>query len=218
MRIWLVWLLLALPLLAVPVDRYESSIAAFEAADRLKTTEAGGTLFLGSSTFTLWGHDLEREFARFHALNRGFGGSTIPEVDHYLERICFPYKPRLVVFYVGTNDVAEGHSPQQIADDFEHLLAHLRRQLPNTRVAYVSMAVPPSRLQFSSQYKEANRKLKQFCKDENNLDFVDVSQLLLDGQGQPKPEYYREDQLHMKPSGYALWIPVLRDYLEGVNN
>lgn len=214
MRIWLMWLLLALPLLAVPVDRYESAIAAYESADKLKAPAAGGTLFLGSSTFTLWGHDLEREFARFHALNRGFGGSTIPEVDHYLERICFPYRPQRVVLYVGTNDVAEGHSPDQILEDFERLLAHLRRQLPNARVAYVSMATPPSRVQFSSQYREANQKLKQLCEEEPNLDFVDVSQLLLDGQGQPRAEFYREDRLHMKPTGYAVWIPVLREYLE----
>ncbi len=214
MRIWLMWLLLALPLLAVPLDRYEPSIAAYEAADKLRPPESGGTLFLGSSTFALWGHDLEREFARFHAINRGFGGSTIAEVDHYLERICFSYRPQLVVFYVGTNDVADGHSPQQIADDFGHLLAHLRRGLPNTRVAYVSMAVPPSRVQFARQYEEANRKLKQLCYKEPNLDFIDVSPLLLDGQGQPKPEYYRDDLLHMKPSGYAVWTPVLREYLE----
>lgn len=214
MRIWLMWILLALPLLAIPLDRYEASIAAYQAADKLRAPEPGGTLFLGSSTFTLWGHDLEREFGRFHALNRGFGGSTIPEVDHYLERICFPYRPRLVVFYVGTNDVAEGHSPQQILDDFEQMMAHLRRQLPNTRVAYVSMAMPPSRVEFAGQYEDANRKLRQFCEDEPNTDFIDVSQLLMDDQGRPKAEYYRADLLHMKPSGYALWIPVLREYLE----
>ena len=214
MRIWLIWLVLALPLLAIPLDRFESSVAAYESADKLKAPECGGTLFLGSSTFTLWGHDLEREFARFHALNRGFGGSTIPEVDHYLERICFPYRPQMVVFYVGTNDVADGHAPEQILKDFEQLLAHLRRKLPNTRVAYLSMAMPPSRTQFARQYSEANRMLKQFCEDEPNTDYVDVSQLLLDNQGNPRPEYYRDDLLHMKPSGYGVWIPVLREYLE----
>lgn len=208
------WLLLALPLLAIPVDRFESSVAAYESADKLKAPETGGTLFLGSSTFTLWGHDLEREFAQFHALNRGFGGSTIPEVDHYLERICFPYRPHLIVFYVGTNDVAEGHTPEQILEDFQQLMAHLRRKLPNTRVAYVSMAMPPSRTQFLRQYEEANRKLKQFCEDEPNMDFIDVSQLLLDERGQPRQEYYREDLLHMKPGGYGVWIPVFREYLE----
>lgn len=214
MRTWLIWLLLALPLLAIPVDRYESSIAAYESADKLKAPEGGGTLFLGSSTFTLWGRDLEREFARFHALNRGFGGSTISEVDHYLERICFPYRPRLILIYAGTNDIADGRSPDQVLKDFETLMAHLRGQLPNTRVAYVSMAMPPSRTQFERQYEEANSKLRQLCEAEPNLDYLDVSQLLLDDKGRPRENFYRDDRLHMKPSGYAVWTPVLRQYLE----
>ena len=157
---------------------------------------------------------MEREFARFHALNRGFGGSTIPEVDHYLERICFPYRPQRVVFYVGTNDIAEGHSPDQVLEDFEKLMVHLRRQLPNVRVAYLSMAMPPSRTQFEGQYAEANARLRQLCEDQPNLDYVDVSQLLLDEKGRPRESFYREDRLHMKPTGYAIWIPVLRRYLE----
>ena len=214
MRSWLIWFLLALPLLAIPLDRYESSVAAYESADRLKTPATGGTLFLGSSTFTLWGPDLEREFAQFHALNRGFGGSTIAEIDHYLERICFPYRPRLLVFYAGTNDIAEGHSPQQLVSDFAHLTDHLRQKLPDTRVAYVSMAMPPSRARFEQEYTSANQLLREFTEKKPNLDFLDVSKLLLDEQGRPRGQYYRDDQLHMKPAGYALWAPVIRTYLE----
>ncbi|MFN8612737.1 MAG: GDSL-type esterase/lipase family protein [Vulcanimicrobiota bacterium] len=214
MRNWLIWLMLTLPLLAVPLDRYENSIAAYEAADRVKAPPTGGTLFLGSSTFTLWGHDLENEFARFQALNRGFGGSTIPEIDHYLERICFPYRPRLVVFYAGTNDIAEGHTAEQVSSDFQHLTAHLRRGLPEARLAYVSMAMPPSRVQFERQYRAANLLIRDYCASGKQLDFIDVSELLLDQQGRPRAEYYREDQLHMRPTGYALWSPVLRRYLE----
>ncbi|MBS2039395.1 hypothetical protein JST97_30700 [bacterium] len=214
MRHWLIWFMLTLPLLALPLDRFESAIAAYESSDRLNSPGTGGTLFLGSSTFTLWGHDLEREFARFHALNRGFGGSTIPEVDHYLERICFPYRPRLVLLYAGTNDIADGHPAEQVSSDFQHLIQHLRTQLPETRVAYVSMAMPPSRTQFESQYRAANAQIQSYCQKNPRLDFIDVSGLLLDEQGRPRQEYYREDQLHMKPAGYAVWVPVLRRYLE----
>jgi lysophospholipase L1-like esterase len=214
MRNWLIWLILALPLLAIPLDRYEKAIASYEVADQYKAPEPGGTLFLGSSTFTLWGHELESEFARFHALNRAFGGSTIPEIDHYLDRICFPYRPRLIVFYAGSNDIAEGHPAEQVCGDFEKLVVHLRSQLPETRLAYVSMAIPPSRVQFKNQYLHANAMIRDFCRSNVKLDFIDVSGLLLDKQGSPRPEFYRADRLHMKPSGYARWTPVLRDYLE----
>lgn len=214
MRPWLIWFMLALPLLAVPLDRFEKAIGSYEAADKYKAPQRGGTLFLGSSTFTLWGHELESEFARFQALNRGFGGCTIPEIDHYLERICFPYRPRLIVFYAGTNDIAEGHPAEQVRADFEKLVVHLREGLPKTRLAYVSMAMPPSRVQFEKQYLHANAMIRVYCRNSPGLDFIDVSGLLLDKQGRPRPEFYKADMLHMKPSGYAKWTPVLREYLD----
>jgi lysophospholipase L1-like esterase len=39
---------------------------------------------------------------------------------------------------------------------------------------------------------------------------------MLDARGRPRPELLRDDGLHMKPAGYAIWIaalkPVLADY------
>lgn len=215
MRFWLIWLLLALPLLAAPLNRYESDVAAFETADKLQAPLPDGTLFLGSSTITLWGHDLEREFAQYHALNRGFGGSTLAEVDHYLERICFPYRPRLILVYAGTNDISEGHSPQQVLADFQRLSERVRARLPQTRIAYISMAMPPSRVRWEKEYAEANQLLRHYTEAHKNMDYIDVSQLLLDQDGRPRAEFYREDQLHMKPTGYAIWTPVIKDYLQG---
>ena len=43
--------------------------------------------------------------------------------------------------------------------------------------------------------------------------FVDISGVMLDAQGRPRPELFREDGLHMKPAGYALWTAALRPVL-----
>ena len=42
---------------------------------------------------------------------------------------------------------------------------------------------------------------------------MDVSQQLHDEQGLPRPEFFREDALHMSKAGYDRWIPVLRQAL-----
>ncbi|MFX6269910.1 hypothetical protein ABTF75_18990, partial [Acinetobacter baumannii] len=68
------------------IDRFEPAIVKFEDDDKHSMPAPGGTLFIGSSTFTHW-KTLEEEFKDFKAINRGFGGSTIPEVNHYLDRI-----------------------------------------------------------------------------------------------------------------------------------
>lgn len=206
-RLLLVLLLCALPAL----DRFESSIQNYEAEDAKHPPAQYGTLFVGSSTVAIWGRDLEREF---QALNRGFGGSTIPEINHYAARIVVPYHPRRIVFYAGTNDIAEGHSAEQVARDFQQFVDVVSRDLPEVRIAFISMSMPPSRVQFEAQYGQANRLIQAYCKSRKNLFYLDVSRLLLDHQGQPRPQYFREDRLHMTPAGYAVWAPKIHQLLK----
>lgn len=196
------------------LDRFESSISAYETLDRAHPVSTGGTLFLGSSTFTLWGKEPEEKFKAFHVVNRGFGGATIPEINHYLPRILYPYKPAQVVFYAGTNDIADGHTPQRVAADFQKFVSLAREKFPNLKIAYISMSMPPSRVKFQAQYLEANRLIQEELKGKKGLYFVDVSRLLLDDLGQPRREFFREDALHMRPAGYAVWTPHIQEILE----
>lgn len=197
MRLILLLLLTSL-VLAAPLDRFERDIRDYEERPR---PAPGGTLFLGSSTFRLWGHALETTFAEFDAINRGFGGATIPEITHYYDRLVEPLHPRQIVFYAGTNDVAEGHSAEQVYEDYKAFRA--RGTVP---VWFISMSIPPSRVQFTPVYREANRLIREL----DPAHYIDVSQCLLDASGQPHEGYFREDRLHMNAAGYAQWVPVIR--------
>lgn len=205
-RLTLLGFLLALAALclAAPLDRFEAEIRAYEA---LPKPPPGGTVFVGSSTFRLWGKDLEREFADLQAVNRGFGGATIPEITYYYDRLVAPLQPRQIVFYAGTNDVAEGHSAEQIFQDYRAFV----KQAGDVPVAFVSMSIPPSRVQFTPIYLEANRLIREYRQP--GLSYIEVSRCVQDDQGNPREELFREDRLHMKPEGYALWVPVLRQAL-----
>lgn len=187
--------------LAVPLDRFEAEIRAYEALPR---PAPGGTVFVGSSTIRLWGPALEREFASFRAVNRGFGGATIAEITHYYPRLIKPLEPSRLIFYAGTNDVAEGHSAAQILQDYRAFV-----QTAGVPVAFVSMSIPPSRVQYTTVYQEANRLIR-----EAGYAYIDVSHCVQDASGQPREELFLEDRLHMRPEGYALWAPILRRYLE----
>ena len=200
---------------ATPVlDRFESAIVEFERHDRQSPALSGGTLFVGSSTFTLWGHELEQQFAEFQPLNRGFGGATIAEINHYFPRLVLPYRPRRIVFYAGTNDVADGHSATRIRDDFQAFVKLSRQALPQVKIAFISMSVPPSRERWAATYREGNRLIQEWMGSDPSLYYIDVSTLLLDPQGHPQRGFFREDALHMRASGYALWVPRIRETLK----
>lgn len=212
LRTVLLFLLLLSPLQAQ--GRFENEVRNLEDRPAVQ----GGTVFVGSSTFTLWGQDLEREFSTFQAINRGFGGSTLPDLIEYAPRVLLPLNPTRVVVYAGTNDLASGRTPQQVRDDFETLVKLIRASQPDARIAFVSLSLAPSRVHLQQQFAEANELVANYVLDTPGLTFIDVSQELLDSEGQPRTEFFREDALHMSKAGYDRWTPILRDALEKMDN
>jgi lysophospholipase L1-like esterase len=198
----------------IALDRFENEVKAYEAKDREKMPARGGVLFTGSSTFTLWGADLEREFRAHQAINRAIGGSTMAEINHYTKRLVTRYRPRCVIVYCGTNDLASGQTPLQVRDEYLRFVEAVQKELPKVEIALVSPVVAPSRVEHAAAFRETNRLLKNLCDNENRCYFLDFSGLLLDEKGQPRAEFYGPDQLHMNPAGYARWAPLLHRFLE----
>ena len=196
----------------VALDRFEPAVHDFEKADQTEMPAAGGTLFIGSSTFQHW-RTLATEFHDFAAINRGFGGSTIPEINHYFDRLVLKYHPARIVFYAGTNDIADGHSGSQVAADFKSFVAAAHKKLPDTQIYFISMSMAPCRVQWADQYVEGNRLVQSVVKEDRRLHYIDVSAVMVDAQGKLHSEYFGPDHLHMNPSGYAVWVPVIRQAL-----
>ncbi|HEX7980659.1 MAG TPA: SGNH/GDSL hydrolase family protein [Gemmatimonadaceae bacterium] len=199
---------------SVDLDRFASEIDAFDAADRAAPPAPGGIVFVGSSTIRLWS-SLAGDFAGMPVINRGFGGSTFPEAQHYLQRTVVRYHPRTVVVYEGDNDLAGGRTPQQVADDYRAFVRGVRDSLPNARIVFLAIKPSPSRWKLESQRQEANRLVRAIVATDANQTFVDVGAPMLDpSSGRPRPALYRADSLHMTPAGYAIWratvAPVLK--------
>ena len=197
----------------IALDRFENEVKAYEVSDREKMPDRGGVVFTGSSSFRLW-KDLEREFRAHQAINRAIGGSTMAEINHYHKRLVSKYRPRCVIVYCGTNDLASGQSPTQIRDEYRTFVETLQQELPKVEIALVSPVVAPVRLPQAAAFAETNRLLKALCENQDRCYFLDFSQLLLDEKGQPKGEFYGSDQLHMNADGYARWTPLLHRFLE----
>lgn len=213
---WLgVWLVLSSSA-ALPATndfaRWEKEIAAFEAADRTNPPPKGGILFIGSSSIRLW-KTLAQDYPRHQVLNRGFGGSQIADSVHFAERIVFPYAPRKIIMYAGGNDINAGKSPQQVAEDFRAFVQKVHQRLPETRIAYISIAPNPARWAQVEKVREANRLIKAFTETDQRLEYIDAFSHMLGADGQPLPDIFVEDRLHMNAKGYALWKKLVEPYL-----
>lgn len=192
--------------------RWEREIAAFEAADKTNPPPQGAILFVGSSSIRLW-KTLAQDFPEHRVLNRGFGGSQIADSVHFADRIVFPYAPRLIVMYAGGNDLNAGKSPERVFADFQAFVARVRARLPAVRIAYISSAPNPARWAQVDRVRALNRAIEDFCRAGKNLAFIDVFPHMLGEDGQPRPEIFSDDRLHMNAQGYALWTGIVRPFL-----
>ncbi|MGC4027404.1 MAG: SGNH/GDSL hydrolase family protein [Steroidobacteraceae bacterium] len=197
-----------------PADsRWKASFDAFAAADRRQAPAPGGILFVGSSSIRLW-DGLERDFQGSPVLKRGFGGSRMVDVAAHVDQLVLPYKPRLIVVYAGDNDLAEGRTPQQVLDSFQQFVERVRAQLPDTRIAFLSIKPSPRRAALMPQAMQANALVASYAAAMPNLDFIDVYSRMLDGEGRPRGDLYGSDALHLNEAGYALWRSAIAPHLE----
>jgi lysophospholipase L1-like esterase len=185
-------------------DRFEADIAKFEEADRTNPLPPGSIIFTGSSSIRRW-TNLGTDFPGLPVVNRGFGGSTYPDLVRYAERLTVAAKPRMVVFYSGDNDVSRGRTAAQIEADVRTIAEKLHKALPQTRLVFISIKPSLARWKYVEVTRDANARIKKF---------VDVFPQMLGADGQPRPELFVEDGLHLTRAGEAIWTaaldPVLR--------
>lgn len=201
--------------LAAVDPRWSASFEAFAAADLKQAPQPGGVVFVGSSSIRLW-NDLETSFSdQPVVIKRGFGGSQLSDCVKLVNRLVLPYKPRLVVVYAGENDLSEGASPRDVADRFTAFVQAVKAELPGVRIAFVSIKPSPLRAAMMPAVREANELVRAYSLTEPQLDYIDVHSAMLDAAGQPRPELFQGDRLHLNADGYAIWQRIIALHLKG---
>jgi lysophospholipase L1-like esterase len=198
---------------AATASQWEPEFERFEAQDRANPPRPGGIVFVGSSSIRNW-VTLERDFPGLPVLNRGFGGSESGDVVQFADRIVVRYKPRVVVYYEGDNDLFAGKTPAQVLNNFQTFVATMHRELPGTRVVFVSVKPSIARWNIVDKTRETNQLVGDYVRTDDRLVYVDVFSSMLDASGRPRRELFVEDGLHMTPAGYVIWqhliAPVIR--------
>ena len=193
-------------------NHWEKDIRNFEEWDSKNSFVSDAVLFVGSSSIRNWA---TREcFPDFAVINRGFGGSQISDVNYYAHRIVLPYKPKVIVFYAGDNDIAAGKNPKRVCDDFQKFVKLIHEHLPGTRIIFISIKPSLSRWSFWPRMNEANLMVKKFSNKDKRLSFADVKNVLLGRDRKPDTKLYLDDQLHLNSKGYEAWTKLLRPMIE----
>ena len=194
---------------------FYNDIQQFKKFDSAHFPPKQAVLFIGSSSFTFW-KDVQEYFPQHTIINRGFGGSSLPDLIRYADDIIFAYNPKQVVIYCGENDLAASDtvSAATVAQRFITLFNMIRDRYPKIPVLYVSMKPSPSREHLMHKMDAGNWAIEEFLKKQKRTMYVDAYHLMLDANGEPRKELFINDMLHMNKNGYAIWQKAIGPYLK----
>lgn len=187
---------------------WDAEINQLVEIDQRQTPPENAVLFVGSSSIRLW-KNLRRSFPELNVINRGFGGSRLEDVNFYFDKIVAPYNPRMIVLYAGENDVNDGIAPETILENYRKFSALVHAKFPKAKLIYVSLKPSPSRWKLADNFRRTNDLIKAEIAKDKRAAFVDVFTPMLAANGEPMPELFVEDNLHLNEKGYAIWTKVL---------
>lgn len=207
-------LAIALIGLTAAAQPFAEDIAAFKKADSLQFPPKNAILLVGSSSFTRW-TDVQDYFPGYPIINRGFGGSTLPDVIRYADQVIYPYQPKEVLIYCGENDVAfsDTVTAQTVYQRFTQLFGMIRTKLPKAKIVFVSLKPSPSRWRMQDRVVQTNDLISAYMKKRKNALFINVYHKMLDAHGLPLPEIFTADSLHMNAKGYGIWQQIIAPHL-----
>lgn len=195
---------------------WESVILEFEAQDREAGTPEDAVLFVGSSSIRFW-RKLKSDMAPIPVIQRGFGGSKLHDLIHYVDRIITPYNPKAIVMFAGTNDITgrpNDKTAEQVAADFQELVQLIRRKLPETPIYYLSITPTTARWAVWPELRRANEMIAAFTAQEPNLHFLDASPFMLNADGTCNDDVLFWDGVHLNRKGYEIWAKLVKERLQ----
>jgi hypothetical protein len=196
---------------------WENDIQKFEQLDKSETYQKDAILFAGSSSIRLWS-TLEKDMAPYPVIQRGFGGSKLSDLAVYANRIFDPHPCSAVVLFVA-NDITGSNldkSPQEVASLFRIVLKKIRKLHPETPVFWIEITPTALRWKEWPEIQKANALINDICIRQKNLYFIKTDFALLNSNGLPKDELFREDKLHLSEKGYTVWTEIIRKELEKI--
>lgn len=191
---------------------YESKAKAYE--ENGIDFEDHRIMLAGSSSMENWKASTE-DMLPLKTYNHGIGGTTVHQWrDSLNQRLVYPYSPKIVVYYVGVNNIINSHdSAEETSNALIQMFDDVHAHLPDTKVYYVLINDLPNYLVYKDEMHKVNDAAIEYASNHDFLTPLDAGRLLLKDNGLPNVAYFLTDGLHMSLAGYALWGNYIKSKL-----
>ncbi|HEY1393823.1 MAG TPA: GDSL-type esterase/lipase family protein [Methylibium sp.] len=177
--------------------------------------------FIGDSITQNWetaGREVwQHHYAKYHALDLGFGGDRTENVLWRLQHgEIDSIAPKVAVLMIGTNNTGQrAEDPRTIAAGIRRIVDEIHRRTPGTRV--LLLAIFPRGVKPDDFLRGINERVNRLIAGWSDVYFLDITAAFLSPDGTLSKDVM-PDLLHPNEKGYAIWQramePALRKLLE----
>ena len=194
------------------INRFQYEINRFAEKDAIQKPSDSCILFVGSSSIRKW-NDLEIVFSPLPVVNRGFGGSTFPELIYYADELIFSYNPSTILIYEGDND-QYFLKPREILECACYLEELIHSRLPNSKLYFLSVKPSPTRRDKIKNSIETNKYLELLTEAKENTYYINVWDFMFDEYSKIRGDLFLKDSLHLNDKGYEIWYEIISEQLK----
>ncbi|MDY6934648.1 MAG: GDSL-type esterase/lipase family protein [Spirochaetota bacterium] len=194
--------------------RLQDEINQYIKWDRKNSSPKNAVLFVGSSSIKMW--QTSQAFPEHPVINRGFGGSHISDIIFYYDIVIKKYKPSIIIFYAGDNDIASRKSVSQVFEDYKEITKKILKDNPIVKFIYIPIKPSIKRWMYWGNMEAVNRIVKHYNKQNNNLLYIDLATPIFNSKGKPDNHLFLQDKLHLNKKGYKLWESILKSILNEI--
>jgi lysophospholipase L1-like esterase len=184
-------------------------------AETMKRSKAK-IIFIGDSLTESWDKEIwQMRIEPAQALNFGIGGEGPQHVLWRLEHgILDGPAPETVVLMIGINNFWRHFTAGDTARGIETIVERIHTRHPTTRIVLLGLlpvyeAASPIRPWIG----EINGRLKQLD-GQKKVEFLDLSAVFLEADGNLRLQLYQEDHLHLSKAGYVVLARELTPVLK----
>lgn len=170
-------------------------------------------MLAGSSSMENWKNSSE-DLKPMITYNHGIGGTTVGEWKNaYNARLVYPYSPKIVVYYVGVNDLKDSGDGDVTGASLQAMFDDVHAHLPNTQIYYVLINKLPGFLNRQAEFEKCNNKALEYAESHSYVTCINAGKDLVKENGDPNQAFFLMDGIHMSLAGYAIWGQVIKSTL-----
>jgi lysophospholipase L1-like esterase len=174
-------------------------------------------IFFGDSiTFGFSGHGFVGRYGQLQAVDFGINGDR---TENVLWRVnngeMEGLSPKLVVLLIGTNNLANNYTNQDVADGVGAIIQAIQAKSPATKILLLGIFPRWNDAEFREKIKQTNSLIARLA-DGQRVRYLDIGDKFLDKDGKLTKEI-AGDFTHPTHRGYEIWAknmdPVLYEML-----